>query len=195
MYKSGFISTGVLNYVGDLSDERKQQMLEHLKTIGTKNKILPLPKDWELKTLNLSMVDAQYLEGRKLTMLQLASAFGVSPNQLNDYSKGSYANATAQQLAFLQSTLMYIARQFEDELTFKLLSDKEIKKGYRVDVDTDAVLQSTPDVLADILCKYVTGSIMTINEARDRAGLSPMPDGDKLMTMPGATTLKEEVVV
>ena len=195
LYRNGMITSGVLNYVGDLSDDKKSLLLDQIKKIGTKNKIIPLPKDWELKTLNLSMVDAQYLEGRKLTALQVASAFGVSPNQLNDYSKGSYANATAQQLAFLQATLMYIARQYEDELTFKLLSDKEIKKGYRVDVDTDAVLQSTPDTLADILCKYVTGSIMTINEARDRAGLPPMPDADKLMTMPGAATLKEEVVV
>ena len=117
------------------------------------------------------------------------------PNQLNDYSKGSYANATAQQLAFLQDTLQYISRQYEDELTYKLLSDKEIEAGLRVDVDTDALLKSTPDVLADILVKYVTGSIYTINEARERAGLPPYEGGDKLMAMPGATTLKEEVIV
>ena len=195
LYKNGMISSGVLNYVGDLSDEKKSLMLEQIKKIGTKNKIIPLPKDWELKTLNLSMVDAQFLEGRKLNALQIASAFGVNPNQLNDYSKGSYANATAQQLAFLTDTLLYISRQYEDELTFKLLSESEIQKGYRIDIDTDAVLQSTPDVLADILVKYVTGSVMTINEARNKAGLKPIDGGDNLMTMPGATTLKEEVIV
>ena len=142
------------------------------------------------------MVDAQFMEGRKLNSLQIAAAYGVMPNQLNDYSKGSYANATAQQLSFLEDTLQYIIRQYEDELTYKLLSDKEIDAGLRVDVDTDAILKSTPDVLADILCKYVAGSVMTINEARNRANLPPIDGGDQLMTMPGATVLtKEEVVI
>ena len=194
LYKNGMITSGVLNYVGDLSEEKKQLMLEQIRKIGTKNKILPLPKDWELKTLNLSMVDAQFIEGRKLNALQVAAAFGVNPNQLNDYSKGSYANATAQQLSFLTDTLMYISRQYEDELTYKLLSEKEINDGLQIDIDTEAVLQSTPDVLADILVKYVQGSVMTINEARNKANMPPIEDGDKLMTMPGATTLEKEVI-
>lgn len=195
LYKNGMIASGVLNYVGDLSEERKQILLEQIKKIGTKNKIIPLPADWKLSTLDLSLQDAQYLETRRFTQEQISAAFGVNPNQLNNYSKGSYANATAQQLSFLTDTLLYISRQYEDEFTLKLLTDDEIASGIRVDVDTEAILKSTPDVLANILTKYVTGSIMTINEARDKAGLKPIDGGDKLMTMPGATTLEKEVVV
>lgn len=195
LYRNGMISSGVLNYVGDLSDEKKALLLENLKKIGTKNKIIPLPKDWELKTLNLSLADAQYLETRRYTGQQIAAAFGVSPNQIGDYSKGSYANATAQQLAFLTDTLLYISRQYEDELTYKLLSAAEIEAGLRVDIDAEAILQNTPDVLANILTRYVTGSIMTVNEARKKANLPPIDGGDKLMTMPGAKTLEEKEVI
>ena len=198
LYKNGMITSGVLNYVGDLSDEKKHEMLESIKKIGTKNKIIPLPQNWEFKTVNgLTMVDAQFLEGRRFTSQQIGAAFGVNPIQLNDYSKGSYANSTSQQLAFLTDTLMYIARQYEDELSYKLLSNAEIEAGMRVDVDTEAVLLSSPDTLADILVKYVTGSILTINEARQKAKMPPVPGGDKLMTMPGAGTIteKEEVIV
>lgn len=194
LYKNGMISSGVLNYVGDLSDDKKEKLLEQIRKIGTKNKIIPLPKDWDLKTLNLSLADTQYLETRKFTAQQIAAAFGVNPTQLNDYSKGSYANATAQQLSFLTDTLMFIGRQYEDELTFKLLTEAEIVEGLRIDIDTEAVLQSTPDILADILVKYVAGSIMTINEARDKSGLPPIPGGDQLMTMPGAKTIEKEVI-
>lgn len=191
LYKNGMISSGVLNYIGDLNDDKKELLLEQIKKIGTKNKIIPLPQGWELKTLNLSLADSQYLETRKFTSAQIAAAFGVNPNQLNDFSKASYANATAQQLEFLQSTLLYISRQYEDELTYKLLSTKDIEQGYHIDIDTEAVLQSTPDVLANILVKYVAGSIMTVNEARDKANLPPVEHGDKLMVMPGATTMNE----
>ena len=195
LYKNGMILGGILNYVGDLSQEKKDMLLENVRKIGTKNKILPLPKDWDLKTINLSMVDAQFLEGRKMNALQIAAAFGVSPNQLNDYSKGSYANSTSQSLAFLTNTLAPIFKQYEDELTYKLLSDAEIKEGLRIDIDEQDMLRSTPDVFTDILCKSVAGSIMTINEARERAGLPPVPKGDQLMTTPGSTTLEKEVVV
>lgn len=194
IYANGMILGGVLNYVGDYNDDLKEKILKYTKRVGTKNKIIPLPQGWDLKPLNLSLADAQYLETRKFTAYQIAAAFGVNPNQLNDYSKGSYANATAQQLSFLTDTLLYISRQYEDELTLKLLTEQEQEEGMKVDIDTEAVLQSTPDVLANILTKYVTGSVYTINEARDKAGLKPINGGDKLMTMPGATTLEKEVV-
>lgn len=195
LYRNGYLSSGVLNYVGDLSDEKKQLLLEQIKKIGTKNKIIPLPKDWELKPIDLNLVNSQYLEGRKLTANQVAAAFGVPSSYLNDLTKASYSNATAQQLQFLTDTLLYILRQYSSELNYKLLSDKEIDDGLRIEFDTDAMLQTTPDVLSDILTKYVTGSIMTINEARDKCGLPSIDGGDKLMTMPGATTLEKEVIV
>lgn len=196
LYHNGMIMSGVLNYVGDLNEEKKKTLLENIKKIGTKNKIIPLPKDWELKPINLSLTDSQYLETRKYTANQIAAAFGVSPNQLNDYSKGSYANSTAQTLSFLTDTLLYISRQYEDEMTLKLLTTDEIRNGYRVDMDTEAILRSTPETLANTLRTYVTSSIMQINEARDKVGLPPIDGGDKLMTMPGASTVeKEEIIV
>lgn len=195
LYQNGMISSGVLNFAGDLSDEKQQALLEKLRLLGTKNKIIPLPKEWELKPINLSLTDSQYLETRKFTAAQIAGAFGVNPTQINDYSKGSYSNAIAQQIDFLQNALLFISRQYEDELSLKLLTKDELQAGYRVDMDTEAILRSTPDALATTMQKLVTGSIMTINEARDMAGLPPYPDGDKLMTMPGASVVEERIVV
>lgn len=197
LYRNGMLLNGVLNYVGDLSDEKKSLLLENIKKIGTKNRIIPLPKEWELKPLNLSLADSQYLETRKYTASQIAAAFGVSPTQLNDYSKGSYANSIAQQDSFLKDALLYISRQYEDEFTVKLLTESEIQDGLRVDMDTDAILRSAPDALATTLAKLVAGSVMKINEARDQWGLPPIENGDRLLVMPGATTTveKEEVVI
>lgn len=189
MYQNGMIANAVLNYVGDIDETRKQKMVESIKKLGKASKILPLPVGWEVKPLNLSLADSQYLETRKFTAAQLAAAFGVSPTQLNDYSKGSYANATAQQLSFLQSTLSYIATVYEQELTLKLLSDADIKRGLRVDIDTDAMLQNTPDILATMVRNLAGGSVMKINEARDKLGLPPIDGGDVLVTTPGAGTV------
>ena len=193
LYKSGMQFGGILNYSADLNDEQKHELLQKAKNLGTKFKILPLPQGWDLKPINLSLADSQFLEGRRFTAQQIAAAFGVNPNQLNDYSKGSYANATAQTLSFLMETLNFITKCYEDEFSYRILTDSEIKQGLRVDFDTEAILQSTPDVLADILVKYVGGgSILTINEARQKANMPPVPGGDKLFAMPGATQITEE---
>jgi phage portal protein BeeE len=90
---------------------------------------------------------------------------------------------------------MWICRQYESEMTVKLLSDKEIAAGMRIDIDTDAVLALTPDTHADVLVKSCGGAFLTINEARKRAGYPPHDGGDKLMATPGATVVTEKIEV
>lgn len=62
-------------------------------------------------------VHAQYYEMRKYTALQIAAAFGVKPNQINDYEKSSYANSETQQLAFLVDTMLFRLTMYEQEIT------------------------------------------------------------------------------
>lgn len=196
LVKSNLIAGGVLNYVGDLNDEKKELLLQQIKKIGTANRIIPLPKDWSITPMgSMSLVDAQFLESRKLNIESLAAAFGVPTIFLNMYSKASYSSATAQQLDFVTNTLMWICKQYENELTCKLLSDKEIDEGMRIDFDTDAVLALTPDTHANVLVKACGGAYLTINECRKRAGYPPYDGGDKLMTTPGATVVEEKIEV
>lgn len=192
LVKSNLIAGAILNYVGDLNDEKKEMLLQNIKRIGTSNRIIPLPKDWSVTPLsNMSLVDAQYLENRKLNIESLAAAFGVPSIFLNMYNKASYSSATAQQLDFLTSTLMWIIKQYEAEMTAKLLSDKQIDEGMHIDIDSDEVLALTPDTHADVLVKSCGGAYLTINECRKRAGYPPYEGGDKLMTTPGATVVEK----
>ena len=61
---------------------------------------------------------------------KIAAAFGIKPNQINDYEKSSYANSEMQQLSFYVDTELFILKQYEEELNYKLLTDSEIKEGY-----------------------------------------------------------------
>lgn len=196
LVKSNMIAGSILNYVGDLNDEKKELLLQNIKKIGTSNRIIPLPKDWTVTPIgSMSLVDAQFLENRKMNIESLSAAFGVPSIFLNMYSKASYSSATAQQLDFVTNTLMWICRQYEAEMTVKLLSDKEISEGMHIDIDTDAVLALTPDTHANVLVKACGGAYLTINECRKRAGYPPYDGGDKLMTTPGATVVEEKIEV
>ena len=44
--------------------------------------------------------------------------------------KSSYANSEMQQLSFYVDTELFILKQYEEELNYKLLTESEIKEGY-----------------------------------------------------------------
>ena len=54
---------------------------------------MPVPLGMKLTPLDIKLTDAQFFELRKYTALQIAGAFGVKPNQINDYEKSGYANS------------------------------------------------------------------------------------------------------
>lgn len=62
--------------------------------------------------------------------MQIAAAFGVKPNQINDYSKSSYANSELQQLSFYVDTELFVIKQYEEEINYKMLTDEEQDDGF-----------------------------------------------------------------
>ena len=83
-------------------------------------------------------------------------------------------------------------RGYELELTRKLLREDEIKDNIRIKFNTNVLLRVDPLQQADMLSKYVQGSIYTPNEARAKVDLPPYPGGDKLITTPGGKTLDKK---
>ena len=191
LFKQGMNPNSCLKYTGDMSKEARKKALLDLKEVAgvIDNRIFTVPMGWELTPLQLNLADSQFLETRKYTSAQIAAAMGIPSQMLNDYAKQSYASATAQQLAFLQSTLSYIIEIYEQELTAKLLTEKEFLKGMSIKFNLSSLLRADPVQQATMLRTYVDGSIYKINEARAYAGLPPIDGGDVLMKMPGADTI------
>lgn len=134
MYDNGFTGKAVVQYTSNLDNELKNRFVSEiqqylngdLKDKGIEN-VIPIPFGTSLQPLNLKFSDNQFLEVKQYTALQIASAFGIKPYQIGDYTKSSYASAEAQQLSFYVDTLLFIIKQYEEELTYKLLSSKEQK--------------------------------------------------------------------
>ena len=136
LIESGFTAKAVLQYTGNLNEESAKKFTANLEKYATGEvdalkSIIPIPLGSKLDPLNIKLGDNEFMEIKKYNALQIASAFGIKPNQINDYSKSSYASAEAQQLAFYVDTLLFILKQYEEELTYKLLTTDEIKRGLK----------------------------------------------------------------
>lgn len=187
MYDNQFSAKAVVQFAGtsEVNKTLRDQYLKSLEEYATgKNSnsklFIPIPFGSTLTPIDIKLTDGQFLELRKYTALQIASAFGIKPNYLNDYDKSSYSNSEAQQLAFYTETMLYIIKQYEEELNFKLLSDTQRKNGYRFKFNIAAVLRGDTRTQVESLTRGVANALYTPNEARRNLDLPAKSGGDEL---------------
>ena len=154
---------------------------EFINTENNPTGILPLPPGMDIVPLDLKLTDSQFFELKKYSALQIAAAFGVKPNHLNDYDKSSYANSEMQNLTFYIDTLLYILTLYEEEFNLKLLTESERLKGLHFEFNVASILKGDLKTQAECLTKYVQSGIYTINEARKKAGLTAIDGGDVIV--------------
>lgn len=188
MYKSGFTAKAVVQYTADLSEENRRKFKEKIEDFAgsdlddkeVKN-IIPIPFGTNLTPLNVKLADSQFIDVKKYSALQIASAFGIKPNQIGDYEKSSYASSEAQQLSFYVDTMLYILKQYEEELNYKLLSREEIDNGYYFKFNVAVILRADLKTQIETLSQAVANFIYTPNEARALLDKPSLPGGDKLL--------------
>ena len=180
LYQKGLTANAVVKYVGDLSKEKQSLLLSRIEEQARENgrRIITLPIGFDIQTLDLKLTDSQFYELKKYNALQIAAAFGIKPNNLNDYSKSSYANSSAQNLSFYVDTLLYNITLYEQELNRKLLTRKEQKSGLEFKFNVKVILRGDPTQQADVLQKLVSTSIYSPNDARRQLDIPPTKGGD-----------------
>lgn len=188
MYDSGFTAKAVLQYTGSLNDDNVKAFVKgiesyakgDLKNDGIEN-IIPIPVGSTLQPLNVKLADNQFIEVKQYSALQIASAFGIKPYQIGDYTKSSYASAEAQQLSFYVDTLLYIIKQYEEEITYKLLSSDEIDNGYHAKFNVAVILRADLKTQIETLSQAVNSFIYKPNEARELLDMEWVEGGDVLL--------------
>lgn len=185
LYEGGLTARAALQYTGDLDPKKEKKLIEKFEKYATgvnnAGKFIPVPIGMKIEPLSISLTDSQYYELAKYTALQIAGAFGIKPNQINDYEKSSYSNSEMQQLSFYVDTELYILKQYEEEINYKLLDPAEEEAGLYYKFNENVILRTDTKSQAEILSKYVQNGIRTPNEARALLDAPDKPGGDDLM--------------
>lgn len=186
LYDTGFTAKAVVQYTGSLNDENVKKFLQNIENYAKGNVdagkgLVPIPLGSTLTPLNTKLADNEFLELKKYSALQIAAAFGIKPVQINDYSKSSYASSENQNLAFLVDTLLFILKQYEEELNYKLLSDLEIKQGYFFKFNTGMLLRADMKTQIESITQAISNGLYTPNEGRAYLDLEAKDGGDSLI--------------
>lgn len=185
LYKGGLTARAALHYTGDLSPKLEKKLIEQLEQYanGANNagKFIPIPIGMKIEPLNIKLTESQFFELKKYTALQIAGAFGIKPNQINDYEKSSYKNSEMQNISFYIDTALYILKQYEEEINYKMLEPSEVRQGMYYKFNENVILRTDAKSQATILTGYVQNGIYTPNEARSYINKSRMEGGDELI--------------
>jgi HK97 family phage portal protein len=184
--------SGILTVQGaPLRKNQKEEIYNswrgHMRS--TQGGIAVLEGNMNYQPISINPSDAQLLESRQYSVIDICRFFGVSPVKCFDLSKSSYSTVEATQLAFLTDTLQPILTKIELEIKRKLFLDKD-KASWDVQFDTSELLRADKTAQAAYYRTLVNIGAMTPNEVRQASGLQPIAGGDKAYIQTNMTTLE-----
>jgi HK97 family phage portal protein len=184
-YKNGMQTKGIIQYVGDLSPKAEENFRNKFEQManGLENahRISLLPIGYQYQSISQKLADAQFLENNKMTIQEIASAFGVKMHQINNLERSTFNNMEQQQQEFYIDTLQPILTMYEQELISKLLLDSEIEKDYFLKFNIDVILRSDIKTRYEAYRTGIQSGFLTPNEARAKEDQEPQEGGDELI--------------
>lgn len=176
-FQSGAGMVGVLQATAPLTDKQKEQAAESWrKTVMRGNGVAVLPQGLSFQSVQVNPDDAQLLDSRKYSVVEIARFFNISPIKLFDYEHVSYNTLEQVDLSYLQETILPFTQMMEDEFNKKLFKPSEIGK-LGVDFDYAAIMTTDKKSEAEYYRTLLTNGIMSVNEVRDKLGYEPV-EGD-----------------
>lgn len=179
--KSGFLVGGnELQGVGALSEDVADRVTDRVnREIRQGQRIIRLSGSMQFIESSMSNSDAELLEVRKYSVLDVCRFFGVHPYMVFADQSANYKEAENSQINFLNQTLRPLLRQIEQEFSDKLLP-RSSRARERIRFDLSGLFATDLRSRADYVKSSVEAGVMTPNEGRIFEGREPMEGGDQL---------------
>ena len=179
-FESGASLSGVVTVNHVLTQRQKDDFMTQWrsKMQGGTNSVALLEADMDYKAIGVNPADAQLLETRQYSVMDICRFFGVSPLKAYDMSTQSYSSIEASQLAFLTDTLQPLLEKIELEFERKLFTPSE-KFKYDVSFDTSMMLRTDKNAQAEYYTKMFNLGVLTTNDIRKQLDYEPVKKGDQ----------------
>lgn len=191
-YKSGSCTSGFLKFDGPSSGKQREEILSawNQATGGPNsgpNGIAVLPANVSYTQLSIDPADAQLLESRQFSVVEICRFFGVSPTKCFDLTHASYNNSEMSELAFLNDTLRPLLTKIEMELETKLFPGQ---MEYDIKFDVNELLRTDKKSQAEYFTKMFNLGVLSPNDIRRELDMTPVEGGDIHVAQVNLTSIK-----
>jgi phage portal protein BeeE len=141
-----------------------------------------LEEGMTLREASFSPQEAEFLEGRMLTMEQAARMFHIPPPLVGILRYATYSNITEQHKMLYQDVLAPWCVMLQEEMELQLLPEFGDVENVYLEYNLEGKLAGSFEEQSRALSTAVGGPYMTRNEARGRMNLPQKDGGDDLIT-------------
>ena len=181
-FNSGLTVKGVLSSDSPRLTEQQRQGIRTAWTesqLGNGVGIPVLEAGLKYQPISSNSKDAELLESRAYSVLEIARFFQISPILLGDLSKSSYNSIEQAMIQFVLNTLSPYITMLEQEINAKLVMPSQRYKFY-IDIIEEHIIKQDKQSQANYLNTLVTSGILTRNEARKSLGYPEVEGGGEL---------------
>lgn len=191
-YKSGGCTTGFLKFDGPSSGKQREEILSawNQATGGVRNQpngIPVLPANVNYTQLSVNPSDAQLLESREFSVVEICRFFGVSPTKCFDLTHASYNNSEMAELAFLNDTLRPLLTKIEMEMETKLFKPED---KFDIKFDVSELLRTDKKSQAEYFTKLFNLGVLSPNDIRKELDMEEIEGGDIHCAQVNLTSIK-----
>ncbi len=176
-FGNGSQPSGILTAPGAISDDTAKTLADYFNANFTGEKsgrVAVVGDGLKYEQLSITAADSQLIEQMKWTAEVVCSTFHVPPYKIGVGTMPSYNNIEALQQDYYNTCLQSLIEEYEVCKDEGLGLDD--KTG--VDLDLDGLLRMDSQTQIKVLNESVSGSLRTINEARQKINLSGVTGGD-----------------
>lgn len=135
--------------------------------------------------------EAQYIEGRKFNVEEVARLFYIPPTALGIMEGATYSNMTAAQRQLYRETFGPDIEFLQQELMWQL-GPEDVSDKLSVSFDLGSKIEASMEEMAPALQTLTGGPVLTPNEGRARLKLPKTTDGDELRSVSGTVDPAQE---
>lgn len=194
LFSNGLTNKIVVQLSSHLKEENElKQMQEKFSRIYSSNgKIFTIPAGYNVNALNLSLADAQYEQLRRLSKEEIAMSFRVPLSKLG-IVRDTAVSEEQDNIKYLGECLLVIFEQIEQEMDYKLLTETERKRGYKIRFNVNVLLRTDSKTQAEVINSYVRNGVYDLDYAKYILGV-PKLGGEPIITLPSGQILLKDLL-
>lgn len=182
--ENAFRPAGALVIPEKIGGENKRAAIVNLKErfVGSvkAGDFMVLDGGAKFETFQFSARDSEFLESRKLSNLDICSAYGIPPSIVGILDGGGYGTSSEEGRRFLRLCLRPWARRIENQMAVQLLSP-EARKTVYLEHDLSGVEQASEKERYEAYSIGRNNGWLSINDIRHRENMPRIAGGNEYL--------------
>lgn len=180
-YRSKGVGMGIATAQTKMEPEAKIRYaaaIENRLNSSSNYKVSVIDEVSNFQHISLTPQESMFLETNKHAIGEIARWLNIPTYKLKDPENTNFSNMESLNIDYINNSLLPWSIKFKQEQQEKLFTAEEIRKGYRVQHNSNSLLEADKKTQADYISKMLNNKCLVPNEVRSMLDLNPLEGGD-----------------